>query len=464
MDKERIGLHPETSVSVKTWMDTLCKQWSPMVLQAAQAIVDGKPFAQVLSEVTGKHAEATSFFTAGPDGQDFRLRDELMFPAENRVVEVQIANTATRRVIRFDPGEDTLLPAIAGLLWRCACGRMSADEIRQSIDEELVELFDSLLEDGFLQAAREIPNPRFSKPGLHRLQHASLLHRSQSSGVLIDPQFHSSMAPSARHPLLRSDVEGLVDAIVISHWHEDHFNLATLMMFPPETTLIVPRVPRASMICDHMANRLRSCGFTDVRELEWFSEPVRVGDIEIAVLPFYGEQPLRDGPPRHPELRNWGNTYLFRSMGTTSWVLVDSGNDVRGTMAGVADEVLERFGPVDFVLSNLREFAPFAPEYITATGTYWLSLPPEQMRRFRSLKNQLLTLGPTGVAEVCQRVRARHFLPYAHWWHEPGTIPGDGEETMVRTLQHSLANLGAPTTVLPWRVADHLSTNGVCSG
>lgn len=439
-----------------TWMDTLSAQWAPWILEAAQAIERGTPLGQALASVIRRSPEADAFFTSS-GGQDFRLRDEFLFPVEDRIVEVRFASLATGRVISFDPGDDALLPALANLMWRCACGRMTAGEVRESIDPELTELFDSLQDEGFLDASPGGPQ-RLAEPGLHRLQHACLLHRSRSGGVLMDPVFHyEPQRTEVKRPIIRAELEGNVDAIFISHWHYDHFHLPTLMMFPPETPVFVPKVPRASALCGDMAARLRSCGFTRVRELDWYAEPVRVADLEVFAVPFYGEQPLQHGPTRHPDLRNWGNTYVCRAPGLTSWALVDSGNDERGTMAEVAGEVLRRIGSVDVVLSNLRQFTPIHAHYISGTGTYWLALPPEEMRRFSEYGFEQLTLGPAGVAEICRKVRAKHVLPYAHWWHEPGTPPGEGEGWMLQELTRALEEQRAPTTVIPWTVADRVS-------
>ncbi len=115
-----------------------------------------------------------------------------------------------------------------------------------------------------------------------------------------------------------------VDAILISHFHEDHFFLSTLLMFPLDTPIIVPKVPRSTIICADMMELLRNCGFRNVSAVDWYSEPLRFGDIEIQVLPFYGEQPLRFDASAHPDLRNWGNTYVIRAPDFSSWFLIDS--------------------------------------------------------------------------------------------------------------------------------------------
>src|SRR4028119_1012941 len=109
-------------------------------------------------------------------------------------------------------------------------------------------------------------------------------------------------------------------------------------------------------MCEDMQSRLESLGFKNVIAVDWYAEPIVVGDVEINVLPFYGEQPLvpEYNKPKHPDLRNWGNTYLLHTEYYTSWFLIDSGSDPMGSMVQVAEYVKQKFGMVDLVLSNFQ--------------------------------------------------------------------------------------------------------------
>ena len=207
------------------------------------------------------------------------------------------------------------------------------------------------------------------------------------------------------------------------------------------------------MLCPDFAVTLRAFGFKRVVSLGWNDPPLLIGDLEVHALPFYGEQPLLKEVPRHPDLRSHGNTYVIRHESYTSWILIDSGNDWAGRMAEVALEVRARFGVIDFLISNLRDFNISTPMYITG-GHYWLSLTPDQLRRFASMANDLITLGPKGVAEICHIVGARTFLPYAHWWGEIGENPGQEERFLMEQLGVCLSEFGAPTRIVPWRIGD----------
>jgi hypothetical protein len=121
-------------------------------------------------------------------------------------------------------------------------------------------------------------------------------------------------------------------------------------------------------------------------------------------------------------------------------------------MIQVAHDVKERFGRIDLLMSNLREFSLFTPKYITG-GHYWLALTPDQLRRFSSMANDVITLGPRGVAEICHIAQPRAVMPYAHWWGDIGTRP-EHEGFLTESLRSSLAELGAATKIHPWCIGD----------
>ena len=401
------------------------------------------------------HPELASYFhiVENEIEETFGLRPEYLFPQQNPISGISIRNRMSGSGLRFSV-ED--LPVIERCLSLCGMGQADEQAIRDEIDDELV---DALLRYEYLQLARPsagAPPPR--EPGIVRLQHASLLYRSETTGILVDPHFHSEYEPADLGDTWASkDLHELVDAILISHSHGDHFSLSTLMLFPRDLPIVVPHVPRASLIGPDMAQLLRSVGFTRVLEPAWYSPSVKIGDFEIDVLPFFGEQPLRDEAPRHPDLRNWGNTYYLRSPHYSSWFLIDSGDDPRGRMAEVAEHVASRLGGVDYLLSNLNVFgvgaARGAPDYITSSGHYWLSLHASQLTRFSSLCGQALTLGPEGVAEVAHLARAKTFLPYAHWWTPMGTR-SQKEAVMLRSFVSACERRGARPKVVPWLMGD----------
>jgi hypothetical protein len=224
-------------------------------------------------------------------------------------------------------------------------------------------------------------------------------------------------------------------------------------------------------MCEDMQARLNSFGFKQVIAVDWYAEPILVGDVEINVLPFYGEQPLvpEFNQPIHPDLRNWGNTYLLRTEYYTSWFLIDAGTDPMGSMAQVADYVKQKFGTVEQVISN---FQPLSYNSIGTNLSSWgidivanlLSNPQIFSVTNKKEGGHLSTLGPKGVAEICAIVDAQSCLPYADSWAELGQ-PGVHDEVLIPEVEAVLRNLGCSTTVIPWTIGDgYVTTNGQIPG
>ena len=69
------------------------------------------------------------------------------------------------------------------------------------------------------------------------------------------------------------------------------------------------------------------------------------------------------------------------------------------------------------------------------------------------MSNDVITLGPKGVAEICHIVQARSVFPYAHWWGDIGETP-EHEQLLTELLHERLAEFGAATTIQPWRIGD----------
>jgi hypothetical protein len=416
---------------------------------------------------------AELFFDIDPNNivESFSLKAPLLFPEQNSVLSLSFNNT---RMSPFLPTNETeiiqnqsILPEIHQLLYLCAQAKFSYDQICQQVSDDMVILLDKLIKSWVVkeqpQPARGVP---VETPGVFRLQHASLLYRTKTTGILVDPQLHSNYGlPNLKQDISRAMLEGFVDAILISHSHYDHWNFPTLMQFAPETPIIVPKVPLASITCEDMKARLEGLGFQNVIAVDWYAEPIVIGDIEIHVLPFYGEQPLvpEYNEPKHPYLRNWGNTYLLRTPYYSSWFLIDAGNDPMGSMRNVAGYVKQKFGGVDQVLSN---FLSLSYNSIGTDLSGWgadivgnlLSNPQIFSVTNKKEGFHLATLGAQGVAEICAIVGAKACLPYAHSWAEPGQC-SRSDESLIKDVIAELKKVGCSTQVIPWKIGDGYITN-----
>jgi L-ascorbate metabolism protein UlaG (beta-lactamase superfamily) len=416
---------------------------------------------------------AETFFDIDPNNivESFSLKAPFLFPEQNSVVSLSFNNTRMSPFLPTDRTEmiknQSVLPEIHQLLYLCAQAKLSYNQICQQVSDDMVILLDKLIKSWVVkeqpQPSRGVP---VETPGVFRLQHASLLYRTKTTGILVDPQLHSNYGlPNLKQDITRAMLEGFVDAILISHSHYDHWNFPTLMQFAPETPIIVPKVPRASITCEDMKARLEGLGFQNVIAVDWYAEPIVIGDIEIHVLPFYGEQPLvpEYNEPKHPYLRNWGNTYLLRTPYYSSWFLIDAGNDPMGSMRDVAGYIKQKFGGVDQVLSN---FLSLSYNSIGTDLSAWgadvignlLSNPQIFSVTNKKEGFHLATLGAKGVAEICAIVGAKACLPYAHSWAELGEY-SRSDESLIKDVITELEKLGSSTQVIPWRIGDGYITN-----
>jgi L-ascorbate metabolism protein UlaG (beta-lactamase superfamily) len=338
---------------------------------------------------------------------------------------------------------------------------------------ELRRLAEGRLDPSFVEALVTEPHPAVALPrwqpitsdavGIHRHYHASLVVRSRTTTLLVDPT-RMQWAQMGTLPL---DV-GPVDGVLISHSHGDHWHVPSILKYAgrADVPVIVPKVPRRSLLTpDDFAETLTMFGQAALAP-EWGST-VTIGDIEIDILPFYGEQPCREPPgPASPDLRNWGNCYRFNTPDFSATILVDSGADPAGDMRDVLEANTKRRGPVDALLSCARTFpCPFfgglEPYFLT------LSFPrlQELYRRLRAGTLPSVTASPEGIAELCGIAQARAFLPYAHMWGEGLGKPvediagGADEETcaeseVIRRIRSQLSGSSGTTRVVAWNPGD----------
>jgi L-ascorbate metabolism protein UlaG (beta-lactamase superfamily) len=449
--------------------DQVCHVIQPFIQELLDRFVDCHELAPAITQAVTKYPRVASKLFEIDSAQiesSFSLKETLLFPAENPLICLSYNNIRYPSFLNkngvqaiHDPA---ILPKIHQLLQLCGQSNLTYAQICQQIDAEMVPLLDDWIRCSVVKEQPiEVPSIRADVPGVYRLQHASVLYRTQTTGILVDPHLHSNYGLSnLKTDISRSHLEGLVDAILITHPHYDHWHYPTLMMFPKEMPIFVPKVPRASIMCEDMAGRLTELGFTNVIAVDWYADPIRVGDIDIHVLPFYGEQPLvpEYNTPIHPDLRNWGNTYLLNTDFYKSWLLVDSGQDPMGSMLEVAQHVRQTFGAIDLVISN---FQPLSYNSIGTNLSAWgidivanlLSNP-----RIFSVTNKpegayVALLGPKGVAELCAIVEAQACLPYADSWAEIGQ-PGVNDQPLIAEVEATLAAIGSSTAVIPWTIGE----------
>jgi L-ascorbate metabolism protein UlaG (beta-lactamase superfamily) len=246
--------------------------------------------------------------------------------------------------------------------------------------------------------------------------------RSGSTRLLLDPLLLPGGPdfPAAYQPLQIRDV-GPLDAVLITHSHRDHFDIGSLVQLPADVQLVVPRIERETLLAAHLAARAREVGFARVTELGWW-QSLRIGEIEVHALPFYGEQPT-DSEVLHPEVRNAGNLYLVRTPRFAAAFLVDAGRDGRGDVKQVAAQARERFGPVDVVFSGYRGWLTYPVQHIfSSVARYMLFVPPALW----TVRQQIMSTADDAL-DVAERWGARYLVPYADggapWYWRIGLGP-----------------------------------------
>lgn len=304
---------------------------------------------------------------------------------------------------------------------------------------------------------------RIDEPGIYRREHGSIVIRSDTTSIMLDPVAFW-MPHGSRQPI---DVDGAIDAIFITHGHADHFNVASILACATDadTPVVVPPVPRASLLAPNdMRATLEMFGQTTLAPA--WGTSLAIGDIRVDVLPYYGEQPVHDGEGPPSDMRNWGSCYRFATPQITAIALIDSGVDPMGNMADVVRDSCEECGPVDFLLSTL---ARFPSPFFLGLPHYYLSLPFDRLRRLFDLlvagELPSVTLGPSGIVDVCRAGRPRHYLSYGNGFEglskpiqDVGMHTGEPPElTLVQRLADRLERERIPTKPIAWNPGDRIS-------
>lgn len=178
------------------------------------------------------------------------------------------------------------------------------------------------------------------------LGHASFLLQTAGRTLWIDPVFSAHCAPLPL-PSLRRLVElpcrvgdlPRPDAVLLTHGHYDHLDLASLRAAGADTPLLVPE--------GHAAWLSRQ-GFSEVLEIPWFGSSRVTGGLEVHAVP---ARHFTARTPWDRDRRHWCG-WVVRGGGITLWHAGDTG--WHPAFGGIGDQ----FGPIDFAMLPIGAYSP----------------------------------------------------------------------------------------------------------
>jgi L-ascorbate metabolism protein UlaG (beta-lactamase superfamily) len=135
-----------------------------------------------------------------------------------------------------------------------------------------------------------------------RIVHGSVIVALGGSRVLVDPWFHSGILTHQDEPLgLTPDALPPVDAVLITHRHDGHFDTRSLRELATTVREVVAR--------PELGDTLRNLGFKQVTTLGWWDK-TRIGDVDVTAV-----------PARHGVAENG---YVLEAKGISAYVAGDT--------------------------------------------------------------------------------------------------------------------------------------------
>lgn len=195
----------------------------------------------------------------------------------------------------------------------------------------------------FLTASPPPPASCYDGPGMRwrYFGHGCVLVERRGTSVLTDPVV--AYAPSASVPRYTfHDLPETIDCLLITHAHQDHTMLETLLQLRHRArTVVVPRSSGGSLQDPSLKLLLRQVGFRHVIEVEELDE-IDLGPLIVRAVPFVGEHADLDIRAK--------TTYLVEGGGRRLYFGADTCNVEPHVYRIVRDAV----GPVDTIFLGME--------------------------------------------------------------------------------------------------------------
>jgi L-ascorbate metabolism protein UlaG (beta-lactamase superfamily) len=196
----------------------------------------------------------------------------------------------------------------------------------------------------FFQAAaparRGAPEHQADGVRMRYFGHACVLFQSAGVNVLFDPFVSIGEGDDGRYTI--NDLPQVIDYVVITHSHQDHFNPEMLIQLRHRIRRVIVPSNNSGHIADPcMRLALRELGFEHIDVLDCF-ERVELPGGHILSLPFTGE---------HADLSIYSKQAIVLAMGARKFMfLVDSdGRDVV-----LYQRIMRQVGPVDALFIGME--------------------------------------------------------------------------------------------------------------
>lgn len=227
------------------------------------------------------------------------------------------------------------------------------------------------------------------------LNHATVLLQSSRCSILLDPLIghpvetgRESVCPSY------SELPDHIDVIALTHNHQDHIALETLLELRHKAGLVIaPRNAVGNPIDPSVPLILRSSGFSAVRAIEEF-ETINVPGGRIVSLPFFGE---------HGDLNIQSKTSYFVELDGKTFLFLADSNNLDGSLYQRLPEFVRE---PDIAFIGLEcEGAPLS----------WLYGPllPFGIKRQHDQARRLNGSNAERAVAICDVLRPRQVVVYA---------------------------------------------------